>query len=181
MFDQSEIENLLILLVLVVLLIINVYSITNPSADLATLVKPQHYVISEDTAVKYKSFIDEFTGSQGSYWSSSGSSGSFYSNYNDSASNWSEWEKKNSRDDLLAYGSNQQGSSNEPIVPSEKFVCDKGWVSVRSEMNYKYLWMHTGDSKWMGATATIDTPLHRKAFEMVPLTENCSESGGWVR
>ena len=73
MFDQSEIENLLILVVLVVLLIINVYSVTNPSTDLVTLVKPQHYVISEDTAVKYKAFMEEFTGSQSSYWGSSGS------------------------------------------------------------------------------------------------------------
>ena len=31
----------------------------------------------------------------------------------------------------------------------------------------------------MGATATLDTPIHRRSFQMVPVSENCE--GGWVR
>jgi hypothetical protein len=31
----------------------------------------------------------------------------------------------------------------------------------------------------MGATATIDTPLHRKSFKMIPANESC-QNEGWV-
>jgi hypothetical protein len=68
--------------------------------------------------------------------------------------------------------------NNDPIVPSTRFRCASGWISMRSELNYKYLWMHAGDHIWMGATATIETPLSRKAFQMTPVASNCSE--GWI-
>jgi len=69
--------------------------------------------------------------------------------------------------------------TNTVIVPSLKYVCQDGWISMRSEMNYKYLWMHSTEKLWMGATATIDTPLHRKSFKMIPANQSC-ENGGWV-
>lgn len=74
----------------------------------------------------------------------------------------------------------------EPLVPSDKFFCTPGsngkkdWVSIRSESNYKQLWMHSVEHLWMGASATMDTPLHRKTFEVVPVDDSCS-NGGWVR
>jgi hypothetical protein len=54
-------------------------------------------------------------------------------------------------------------------------------VAVRAELNYKYLWMHAGEHGWMGATATMDTPLHRRAFAMHPVNGSCAAGNGWVR
>ena len=70
-----------------------------------------------------------------------------------------------------------------PIVPSSKFRCPPhppDWITIRSEVNYKYLWLHSNEKMWMGATATLDTPVHHKAFEVVPVNDDCSD-GGWVR
>ena len=39
--------------------------------------------------------------------------------------------------------------------------------------------MHATENLWMGATGSMDTPLHHKAYEMIPVHANCS--GGWVR
>lgn len=68
-----------------------------------------------------------------------------------------------------------------PIVPSLKYICQPNtWLTIRSELNYKYLWMHGTEDMWMGASATIDTPIHRKAFIMHPLDLDCNKTGGWV-
>mmetsp|Transcript_28150 Transcript_28150/g.38699 ORF Transcript_28150/g.38699 Transcript_28150/m.38699 type:complete len:560 (-) Transcript_28150:12-1691(-) len=75
--------------------------------------------------------------------------------------------------------SGDREESNAVVIPSSKYICQDGWISIRSEMNYKYLWMHSTEKLWMGATATIDTPLHRKSFKMIPANESC-ENGGWV-
>ena len=86
-------------------------------------------------------------------------------------------------DDKRSGDAGVNGNFNKgPNVPSDKYRCPPhppDWISIRSELNYKYLWMHTGEAMLMGATATIDTPLHRKAFEVVPVG-NCAD-GGWVR
>jgi len=121
---------------------------------------------------------------------SSWGGGSWYGSGNYSSSGGSsyykEWGKSGRADDFFmdAYNDKESGLGGErnvtPNVPSDKYRCQSGWLSVRSEMNYKYLWMHTGENMWMGATATMDTPLHRKAFEVVPVNENC-EGSGWVR
>jgi hypothetical protein len=65
----------------------------------------------------------------------------------------------------------------EPIVPSSSFHCGSDWVLIRSQLNYKFLWMHTANM-WMAAGATIDTPMHHKSFKMYPVQEGCSD--GWV-
>jgi hypothetical protein len=65
----------------------------------------------------------------------------------------------------------------EPIVPSTNFHCDTDWMLIRSQLNYKFLWMHTA-TMWMAAGATIDTPMHHKSFKMTPVDKDCKE--GWV-
>ena len=73
--------------------------------------------------------------------------------------------------------------AKDPIVPSAKFRCPPhppDWITIRSELNYKYLWLHGKSNEHMSATATLDTPLHFKAFEVVPVQGDCSD-GGWVR
>ncbi len=100
-----------------------------------------------------------------------------------------EWGASGKQDDPFFLQEFEGGNGNdkyreenvpyEPIVPSPNYKCQDGWLSIRSEMNYKYLWMHTGENMWMGATATMDTPLHRKSFKVYPVVENCGD-GGWV-
>lgn len=81
------------------------------------------------------------------------------------------------------WGGRGEGDDEEekfvPLVPSASVLCSSDWISIRSEMNYRYLWMHGNEEQWMGASATMDTPLHRKAFRMHPVKADCSE-GGWV-
>lgn len=83
---------------------------------------------------------------------------------------------------------------SEPIVPSSNFYCRKGgglYVSLRSDLNYKFMWMHGFEDYTMSAAATIDTPLHLKTFEIVPVddadcdtkvtTQRNDSVVGWVR
>jgi len=73
--------------------------------------------------------------------------------------------------------------TKNPIVPSSKYRCPPhppDWITIRSELNFKYLWLHGKSNEHMSATATIDTPLHFKAFEVVPVQDDCGD-GGWVR
>jgi hypothetical protein len=68
------------------------------------------------------------------------------------------------------------------MTPSSKYRCqENGWLAIRAEINYKYLWMHAGEHGWMGATATMDTPLHRRSFELHPVNDSCADGQGWVR
>lgn len=39
--------------------------------------------------------------------------------------------------------------------------------------------MHGTEEGWMGASATMDTPVHRKTFAVIPVNSDCSD-GGWV-
>jgi hypothetical protein len=84
------------------------------------------------------------------------------------------------QDDIFSeYSTYKSGSSetaSAPIVPSSLYRCkENAYVTMRSELNYKYLWMHANENMWMGASATMDTPIFRKAFEVIPVNSNCSE------
>jgi hypothetical protein len=74
---------------------------------------------------------------------------------------------------------NKNKKPNEPNVPSTKFHCEKGWVALKSGVSFKYFWMHDGESPMMTANAPLDTALHLKVFEMVPVSDGCTD-GGWV-
>jgi hypothetical protein len=66
--------------------------------------------------------------------------------------------------------------------PPDEQTTEKELIAIRSEMNYKYLWMHGTEDKWMGATGTIDTPIHRKSFHVYPVltADGACADGGWV-
>jgi len=169
-----DLENGILIVLLIVLIAINLVYIVKPLRSKAISSKKlPSIIIPDDTTEEFDRFISEFKEANvATYTSNSWSSGA-NQHVDDIFS--VAYEKGNGRFSL-----NDQPEEYKPNVPSDKYICQLGWVAIRSEMNYKYLWMHTGDSMWMGATATIDTPLHRKAFELVPLSENCTE-GGWVR
>jgi hypothetical protein len=150
--------------------------------------KTRGVVINPDTQDKFNAFVSQFkdyTGSGGFGGGEGGWQGK-YDDFNPNDIN-KEWGAAGHRDDFFldikngqSNGFEEEQENTDPIVPSDKYTCKEGsWVSIRSEMNYKFLWMHTGESMWMGATATMDTPLHRKAFKLVPVEKEC-EGGGWV-
>lgn len=190
----SHLENTLTISILSALCLLYVYLLLSPTQPHVPA-KSHSYVIQTDTKEAFDAFMSAYAshnsysggwdwGKDGNSSSSSsssagGKSGEYYRNWGKSehADDFFLGEEKDSN--RLQEGGSQQ-QKEEPNEPSKNFRCRACWLSIRSELNYKYLWMHTGESMWMGATATMDTPLHRKAFEVVPVNEDCS-GGGWVR
>lgn len=184
---MKDIENIITITILLVLCMVYLYLLLSPTQP--HVPKPQNYVIQLDTRENFNSFINAYSShnsySEGFGWENSNSSSS-----SGSTVYYRNWGKAEHADDFFIDGYKEGGGGgsgaassagkSEPIVPSKNYRCRACWLSARSELNYKYLWMHTGESMWMGAAATMDTPLHRKAFEVVPVNEDCSD-GGWVR
>jgi hypothetical protein len=173
---SSYFENAFTIALLSILIVIYLYLLFSPNQPHKSI-KPRNFVIKEDLQSTFDLFLKEFRDSNS--WGSSNYGGN--KNFGNA---WEDFENKgNKQDDFFEsrYGISEENNKLDlgPNVPSDKFRCEKGWMSIRSEMNYKYLWMHSGDNAWMGATATIDTPLHRKVFEILPVNIDCS-NGGWV-
>ena len=180
-------ENTITVAVLGTLTSIYIYLLLSPSQPHLPN-RPRNFVIQTDTKAAYITFYENFKKNQ-------------YPNYepweretgnNSYGSFTNEFNKKNHNDDFFMDGYKDDTSSSKfrdaipgtkgepsPIVPSTNYRCQEGWLSIKADINYKYLWMHAGENGWMGATATLDTPLHRRAFQVVPLNKDCDE-GGWV-
>eukprot|EP01041_Mallomonas_annulata_P007902 gene7902-16175_t len=177
-------ENSIVIGILIVVIGVYIYLLLSPTQP--TLPKrPRSFVISRNTKSDFEDFMKEFRESQN--YSSSSWSGGGNSNYtfDDYGGDWGEWKNSSGQDDFFlepSYDKEERNSEEiyKPIEPSAKFHCMQGWLSIRSELNYKFLWLHGNIDMWLSATATLDTPLHRKTFEMVPVTDGCGE-GGWVR
>lgn len=179
---KLDLESILTIALLLILTLVYTYLNLSPQRYISS--KPRNFVIQLTTQQEFLELVKEMKDSELS-WSSS-----FYSSYNSNYSSNSGWGKEGRADDFFldqyyaTSGRNEKrqrewSDPDEPIVPSKNYHCESSWITIRSELNYKYLWMHSGDNMYMGATASMDTPLQRKAFEMIPLYENCSE--GWVR
>lgn len=177
---RKEFENNIIMGVLGALTITYVYLLLSPSQrHLST--KPRNFVIRHETLAEFNEFLKEFRSAQTGGWG--GNNYGSVSSYNFSSEE-REWGHEGRPDDFFFdayYGKEKKSDPEEykPIIPSDKYICDSAWVTIRSDMNYKYLWMHAGEAMWMGASATYDTPLERKAMEMIPLNDCASD--GWVR
>ena len=181
----SNKENMLTIGILGTLASIYVYLLLSPSQPHLS-VKPRNFVIQRDTKEAFKIFYDAFEKSKSPRYETRGQE----SNYSHESSS-KEWGSKGGADDFFwdaykddTFSDREKKNSSftvevGPNVPSISYTCVKGWLSIRAEINYKYLWMHAGENGWMGATATMDTPLHRKSYEMVPVLDSCE--GGWVR
>ena len=152
--------------------------------------KPRSFVVQPDTQENFEKFMKEYeeehnykswgNSTYDDIWTSSKFKDDYSSRKKDSFG-----AEGSQRDDFFldAYGGGSSSTHDkesvlEPNQPSSKFRCQLGWVTIRSETNYRYLWMHTGTDYWMSATATMDTPLHRKAFRIEPVNGTCFE--GWV-
>ena len=178
--SSSNKENTITIAVLGVLTSIYIYLLLSPSQP-HLLPKPRNFVLQRDTEGAYQTFYENFKKVQyHSYESFDGLDGN---NTYGSFSN--EFDKKNHNDDFFLEeyrnddGKSDIESTTLPNVPSKKYHCGEGWLSIRAELNFKYLWMHASEKGWMGATATLDAPLHRRSYQMVPVSDSCE--GGWVR
>lgn len=175
-------ENNIIVFILSVLIIIYTYLLVSPTQPRLPD-RPKSFVIKRSTREDFDIFMNEFRSvkNYSSYdWNSYKSSNW---NYTEEYSDQEEWGVSSQHDDFFLdeykIKSSETKDNYKPNEPSDKFRCHYGWVSIRSELNYKYLWMHSNVDMWMSATATIDTPLHRKAFEIIPVNPSCDD-GGWV-
>lgn len=177
-------ENTLIIGILVVLLLVYVYLLLSPSQP-RPLSKLPNVVLNIDTKASFDSLMKEMRDYQAGYHGGY----TWDDKTNSSMEDWKGFGADGRRDDFFLFNDKYNGNGNnanfeeeayEPIVPSLDVVCgDNVWITMRSEMNYKYLWMHATESMWLGASATMDTPIHRKAFIIHAVDEGCG-NGGWV-
>lgn len=170
-----DFESSATIVILSALIAVYLYILLSPSQP-HPLGHKRNFVIPDDTLEGFKNFIK---GSDGEKWK-------FVDDHSNNNNNTkSEWG--NAHDDFFLFeegfqsnslGETMQDRPTEPTVPSDNFHCGNDWILIRSQLNYKFLWMHTGNM-WMAAGATIDTPLHHKSFKLSPVEGNC-EGGGWV-
>jgi len=94
----------------------------------------------------FEKFVKEYRDSKN--WTSSSESSHY--NYTTDDREWSSnWNHSSQHDDffLESYGASSemredrdnQGKENDaPVAPSDKFRCQEGWVSIRSELSKLY-------------------------------------------
>jgi hypothetical protein len=187
-----DIESLATIIILSVLILIYLYLLLSPNQPRLPK-KPFNVVIQRDTKENFDKFLKNMKGGYESYdWMKEAKFDDPYEVYNRS--------EKHKEDDFFLdlpeqdlYGNSksekdrfeddeEDEEDNKPIIPSTEYVCESNaWLTIRSELNYKYLWMHGTEESWMGASATMETPIHRKAFIIHPIIHNnCNGSEGWV-
>ena len=155
--------------------------------------KPRNFVLKADTAETFKAFWNEYKkdheyGSSSSYERYYSAGGRNFTFREPSRTKmYDDFLLETGRDDFYGHSSSSSSAKAEekekPVIPSDKRLCRDGgaWLAIRAELNYKYLWMEAGEERWMGATATMDTPLHRRAFQVFPVNGSCAAGQGWVR
>ncbi|RYH28674.1 hypothetical protein EON65_11315 [archaeon] len=175
-------ESIVIIAVLMALSGVYLYLLFGPDQR-HHLPLNKHVVIQLDNAEKVQQMIAEVRGYGGGY----GGGGGFDRRgiVDDYWKNRTyEWGQGKKEDDFFLEGYNAieqqefEEKPPDPLVPSDKYDCGDYWVAVRAEINYRYLWMHGSEDFQMGASATVDTPAHRKSFKLHSVS-NCDEEG-WV-
>lgn len=182
-------EQAVTISILVILCLVYSYILFSPTQPHLSE-RPLNFVLQPDTKESFERFMNE---SLSEYSYSSYSYKSMVDDYNyTSTKSYRDWGTGEGKHDDFYYDkksgeqssyiddwqNEKRGSKNVTITPSTEFYCQSGWLTIRSDLNYKYLWLHADENMWMGATATMETPLHRKAFYVAPATD-CSD-GGWV-
>lgn len=190
-------ETVALIFVLSVLILIYLYLLLSPTQPKVPP-RPKNYVIQRDTQENFDSFLKSLKTS--SYENYNWLKDAKYDDvYDGSVYNSSSKQRRHREDDFFLdpedfmdqhngasrYDDDDEKSSlenSQPIVPSSNYICSpNAWLTIRSELNYKYLWMHGNEEMWMGASATMETPIHRKAFIIHPIIHNnCNASNGWV-
>lgn len=147
--------------------------------------------LSSDTKDGFESFVQKYKGGQSPGWESDWGKEAepFESWFNGEEAKELLGNRESREDDFFfdpsGLGQGNGVNNNVPLepevdIPSEHFLCRRGWAVLRSNTNFKYLWMHGEMDIMMSSTATMDTPLHRRAFEVMPVDPSCT-TGGNVR
>eukprot|EP00981_Chlorochromonas_danica_P001920 scaffold398_cov177-Ochromonas_danica.AAC.19 len=208
-------ENLVIIVILVGLSTVYLYLLLSPSQarpSVSTAFGRNNVVITKDSQESFLALMRQVRGEGGGGGGYTGGEFNFVTDdvYGNSTGGGGgggregeyEWGVGKKEDDFFldSYNTGLGGGMKEevqeeeghyePLIPSTNYLCSEDWITIRSEMNYRYLWMHGTEEFWMAASATIDTPLHRKTFQLHPLHHSCSQSegggggggggGGWV-
>lgn len=183
-------ENIATLSILTVLTLVYLYLLLSPSQPRVAKT-PFHFVIKPDSLENYKNFISGNIdgGSSGSSEYDKLSEWMYDDGRFNASNSLGEFGAKGQQDDFFMDTYLEKGGSSslhdddghEVIVPSTDVICvNDAWMTIRSEMNYKYLWMHGSEQMWMAASATMDTPMHRKTFYITPVEEDCIKGKSWV-
>lgn len=183
MTSSYDTESKITILVLSVLTCIYLYVLFWPNQPRPSHL-PFNVVIRRDTKANFQKVMADLRGGYSEYQSGERHLGGMVDDIFNRSYEWGAGRKED--DFLLDTGGYTDyigggHSINEevfaPLVPSTSFHCSSSWVTIRSEMNYRFLWMHGTEDTWMGASATIDTPVHRKTFKLHPVSD-CKD--GWV-
>jgi hypothetical protein len=170
MAKEETTENFIAVVVLTCLSIIYLYILTTPDEQPVVPFLQRKFIIPVDTEATFEKFINNYKASH------------------DVSSNGGEYNGEGTgsgmTDDFYfkpAGYSDKHRSEYEhtPNIPSEKFLCQESWVSIRAEANYKYLWLHGNSEQRLSATASQETPLHLRSFRMAPVHSDCRD-GGYV-
>ncbi|MCL4416424.1 MAG: hypothetical protein M1365_06985 [Actinobacteria bacterium] len=173
---MSDFETKATLLILIALCSIYIYLLVSPNQPHLPA-HPINVVIQRDSLENFNKFMQEYKEYHYAY-----------ENYNytdDKLENYnytgSEWGSSGMHDDFFLDTEDPRESIEdfEPIVPSKNVLCEDVYITLRSELNYKYLWVLGVEKHRMAATATMDTPLHHRSFHVIPVDPSCS-NGGWV-
>jgi hypothetical protein len=178
MGNQETTENFVAVLVLACLTIVYLYILASPEEQLVVPFLQRQFVIPTDTEATFNKFLESYkTSHDGSYQSENDMIGG------------EGWEAGGgggggATDDFYfkpaGYSDNHKSMyEHGPNIPSEKYLCQESWISIRSEANYKYLWLHGNSDQRLSATASQETPLHLRSFKMTPVHSDCSD-GGYV-
>lgn len=163
MSKENTQENFNAVVVLTLLIVVYLYFLLTPNE---TAVKPfleRRFVIPEDTEEGFERFLHR---------------------YNTNGEGEIEEEEEKIGDDFYfkppGYTDKQKSEyEHHPNIPSDKYLCQESWVSIRAEANYKFLWLHGNSDLVLSATASHETPLHLRSFKMNPVMADCSD-GGYV-
>lgn len=202
-YDKESIATIIVLLSLIAVYCYLLFSPTQPHLDALE----RNFIIKADTASQFRDFQRGDTAASSALGGASeygaiysGQSGGGVGGFDDREFDhkYDDFDRKVLqgkakggyggeegddfflRPDMLQLQQQQQLQDVElkPIVPSSSYHCFDGWMLARSELNHKFLWMHQ-NLNWMSAAATMDTPLHHRAFHMIPVDSQCQD-GGWV-
>ena len=169
MTKEETTENFVAVVVLTCLSIIYLYILTTPDKQPIVPFLQRRFVIPEDTEATFEKFLNTYgvdrdenynEGVKGGLGGSGGEDDFYFKPAGYTDKHVSEYE-------------------HTPNVPSDKFLCQESWVTIRAEANYKYLWLHGNSDQKLSATASQETPLHLRAFKMVPVHSDCRD-GGYV-
>lgn len=144
----------------------------------------RNFVIQEDTKANFDLFLSQLDMSSSHRKDDDATDHRAYDDFNARPPSGKEYTILDRDDDFFLTSSSYQKKKRgtpPPNQPSPEVICKAGFVKIRSEYNYKYMWMLSDaqNNLYMDSSATFETSDHLTAFEVTPVSKSCSE-GGWI-